>query len=130
VSRADSLTTFMCRLSRNSGASTSRNPKGLSRPLAGRLYLYLIVDRPRDAYSGLDVQQLFRFFSSSTADTSNIRTYNGIISNRHEISISILQFNILGHIMNQAIHFRRKSTNKFYHKVQSLELLFNSIYFI
>jgi hypothetical protein len=28
----------MCRLSRNSGASTSRNPKGLSRPVAGKLY--------------------------------------------------------------------------------------------
>jgi hypothetical protein len=27
----------MCRLSRNSGASTSGNPKGLSRPVAGKL---------------------------------------------------------------------------------------------
>ena len=34
---ADNLTTFMCRFSRNSGASTSRNPKGLSRPEAGKL---------------------------------------------------------------------------------------------
>jgi hypothetical protein len=40
VCRADNLTTFMCRLSRNSGASTSWNPKGLSRPVAGKLYLY------------------------------------------------------------------------------------------
>jgi hypothetical protein len=39
VRRADKLTTFMCRLSRNSGASTSRNSKGLSRPVAGKLYL-------------------------------------------------------------------------------------------
>ena len=39
--RADHLTTFMCRLSRNSGASTSRKLKGLSRPVAGKLYLYL-----------------------------------------------------------------------------------------
>ena len=30
----------MCRLSRNSGASTCWNPKGLSRPVAGKLYLY------------------------------------------------------------------------------------------
>ena len=29
--RADSLTTFMCRLSRNLGTSTSRNPEGLYR---------------------------------------------------------------------------------------------------
>jgi hypothetical protein len=36
---ADNLTTFMCRLSRNLGASTSRNPKGLSRPVMGLLFL-------------------------------------------------------------------------------------------
>ena len=38
--RADNLNTFLCRLPRNSGASTSRNPKGLYRPVAGKLYLY------------------------------------------------------------------------------------------
>jgi hypothetical protein len=38
---ADNLTTFMCRLSRNSGASTSRNPKGLCRPVVGKLNLFL-----------------------------------------------------------------------------------------
>jgi hypothetical protein len=30
----------MCRLSRNSGASASRNPKGLSRPVAGTFTFY------------------------------------------------------------------------------------------
>jgi hypothetical protein len=40
VRRADNLTTFMCRLSRNLGASTSWSPKGLSRPVMGLLYLY------------------------------------------------------------------------------------------
>jgi len=34
---ADNLTTFMCRLSRNLGASTSLNPQGLSRPVMGLL---------------------------------------------------------------------------------------------
>jgi hypothetical protein len=38
---ADNLTTFMCRLSRNLGDSTSWNPVGLSRPVMGLLYLYL-----------------------------------------------------------------------------------------
>jgi hypothetical protein len=38
---ADNLTTFTCRLSRNLGASTSWNPKGLSRPVMGLLYLFL-----------------------------------------------------------------------------------------
>jgi hypothetical protein len=35
-------TTFTCRLSRNLGASTW-NPKGLSRPVMGLLYLYLLL---------------------------------------------------------------------------------------
>jgi len=39
--RADNLTTIMCRLSRNLGASSSWNPLALSRPLLGLLYLYL-----------------------------------------------------------------------------------------
>jgi hypothetical protein len=40
VCRADNLTTFMCRLSINLGALTSWNPKSLSRPVVGLLYLY------------------------------------------------------------------------------------------
>jgi len=39
VHRADSLTTFMCWLSWNLGASTSWNPEGLSRSVMGVLYL-------------------------------------------------------------------------------------------
>jgi hypothetical protein len=41
VHRADNLTTFKCRLSRNLGASTSWNPQGLSRVVMGLIYLYL-----------------------------------------------------------------------------------------
>jgi hypothetical protein len=41
VRRADNLTTFVCRLSRNLGASTSWNPKGLSRPVMGLLFTLL-----------------------------------------------------------------------------------------
>jgi hypothetical protein len=40
---AGNLTTFMCRLSCNLGASTSWNPQGLSRPVMGLLYLYLLL---------------------------------------------------------------------------------------
>jgi len=43
VRRADKLTTFMCRLSWNLGASTSWNPQGLSRPVMGLLYFYLYL---------------------------------------------------------------------------------------
>jgi hypothetical protein len=42
VRRADNLTTFMCRLSINLVASTSWNPKGLSRLVMELLYLYLL----------------------------------------------------------------------------------------
>jgi len=37
----DNLTTFMYRLSRNSGSLNFLEPKGLSRPVIGLLYLYL-----------------------------------------------------------------------------------------
>jgi hypothetical protein len=40
--RADNLTTFMCRLSWNLGASTSWNSLGLSRSVMGLLYLCFI----------------------------------------------------------------------------------------
>jgi hypothetical protein len=46
VRRADNLTTFMCRLSTNLGASTSWTPQGLSRPVMGLLYLYIRFGNP------------------------------------------------------------------------------------
>jgi hypothetical protein len=52
VHRADNVTTLMCQLSRNLGASTSWNPKGLSRPVMGLLYLYL-------TYSEAMVENIF-----------------------------------------------------------------------
>jgi hypothetical protein len=45
VPRADNLTTFMCRLYRNLGTSTSWNPQGLSRPVMGLLYLCMYGNR-------------------------------------------------------------------------------------
>jgi len=42
VHRSDNLTTFMCRLSWNLGASTSWNPQGLPRPVMGLLFLYFV----------------------------------------------------------------------------------------
>ena len=41
VRRADNLTTFMCQLSWNMGASASWKPQGLSMPVQGLLYLYI-----------------------------------------------------------------------------------------
>ena len=42
VRKADNPNTFKCRLSSNLGASYSWNPQGLSRPIQGLLYLYLL----------------------------------------------------------------------------------------
>jgi len=41
--RADTLSTFMCRLSWNMGTSTSWKPQGLSRPVMGLLYLHQTI---------------------------------------------------------------------------------------
>ena len=41
--RTDNLTTFMCQLSRNLGASNSWNPQGISRSVMGMLYLLLLL---------------------------------------------------------------------------------------
>jgi len=40
--RSDNLTTFMCRLSWKLRVSTSWNPQGLSRPVIGLLYLFVV----------------------------------------------------------------------------------------
>ena len=44
VRGADNLTTFVCRLSWNLGASTSWNPQGLSRSVMGLLYLLALYN--------------------------------------------------------------------------------------
>jgi hypothetical protein len=49
VPKADKLTIFMCRLSRNLGASNSWNPQGLSRPVMGLLYLLPHINTVPDA---------------------------------------------------------------------------------
>jgi len=59
VRRADNLTTFMCRLSSNLGASTSWNPQGLSRPVMGLLYLTCSNLLSRNCYLHLYVSSRF-----------------------------------------------------------------------
>jgi hypothetical protein len=43
VRRADNLTTFMCRLSRNSGASNSWNPQGPVQACSGKALLFFLL---------------------------------------------------------------------------------------
>ena len=48
------LTTFMCGLSRNLGASTSWNPQDLPRPVIALLYLYLyFIENNKENYVNL-----------------------------------------------------------------------------
>jgi hypothetical protein len=72
VRRADNLTTFMCRLSRNLGASTSWNPQGLSRPVMGLLYLFFFYKTRID-----ELKYLSQIVTSLR---------NGILTNRVSIS--------------------------------------------
>jgi hypothetical protein len=65
------LTTFMCRLSKNLGASTSWSPKGMSRPVMGLLYHYLyelsfhVSVRRHVMFHGLNTLVLFKWSSVS-----------------------------------------------------------------
>jgi hypothetical protein len=89
VRRADNLTTFMCRLSTNLGASASWNPKGLSRPIMGLLYLlpYKLDGRtlkiPRlpgqlSVYQRLNSIQSFNNSQVSANITMNSKAKDGI----------------------------------------------------
>ena len=63
VSRADNLTTFMCRLSWNLGASASWNPQGLSRTVMGLLYLFTVLCTAQ--IEALFIMNLSKFFHCS-----------------------------------------------------------------
>jgi hypothetical protein len=71
----------MCRLSRNSGASTSWNRKGPPRPVVGKLYLYLYNVRLTGVYVD-DQEQLLiglrtanRTQSDLTEDQNNSKKF-------------------------------------------------------
>jgi hypothetical protein len=79
VRRADNLTTFMCRLSRHLGASTSWNPKGLSRSVMGLLYLVpqvcMSAVQPLFCYRQYNAQNCVVYFAVLL--TSSESTING-----------------------------------------------------
>jgi hypothetical protein len=79
--RTDNLTTFMCRLSRNSGASTSGNLKDLARPVAGKLYLSFTLYAPlvspvraKRVYKGL-IKPTCLLYKCSSAVVSDVVCY-------------------------------------------------------
>jgi len=72
VRRADNLTTFMRRLSSNLGASTSWNPRGLSRLVMGLLNPYLFI-------TSVNYTQNFIKIVLSSLTTPNADEIMGII---------------------------------------------------
>ena len=85
--RAKNLTTFIHRLSRNSGASTFRNPKGLSRPVVGKLYLYLIC---------VKTAKKKKYFYHSALDAMKIRKVSRALR-------STLIYRYISHLVLQAV---------------------------
>jgi len=69
VCKAHNLTTFMCRLFWNLGASTSWNPRGLSRSVMGLLYLYLY-----EGYKLLTFTRLYLFETNLMYSVSIVHT--------------------------------------------------------
>ena len=73
VRSAENLTTFMCRLSWNLGASTFWNHQGLSRPVMGLILLYTLI-------------HISTYIQKTATNISNVVTiwvfsdHNGIIS--------------------------------------------------
>ena len=56
----------MCRLSWNLGASTSRNPQGLSRPVMGLLYVYPVAETLSGVQASSTVQLRLSLFWNDT----------------------------------------------------------------
>jgi hypothetical protein len=63
--KVDNLTTFMCWMSCNLGASTLRNPQGLSRPAVGLLYLQLFTRCEKSVAWVVRVKFLLHHLSNS-----------------------------------------------------------------
>jgi len=122
VRRADNLTTFMCRLPWNLGASNSWKPQGLSRPVMGLLYLLslrvkgVIIDTNHALPSGMwhrlvwytDTNILNKYKNTSmfvlVSGSSNYRIfglkYRSRVSNPRPTT---LHYATRGHIYNLSI---------------------------
>ena len=108
--RADNLTTFMCRLSWNLGASASWNPQGLSRPVIGLLYLYLYIG----AKTGLKCIYRNYFIFNNILRTgvyvvAKVRLYFDFCLWHSEIhKIFVIHFAVLIHVTElRAVNIRR-----------------------
>jgi hypothetical protein len=74
--RADNLTTFVCRLSWNLGASTFWNTQSLSRPVTGLLYLNLTLYTVQSLWYGvlINYYEFNNIFMTSGISVCTINT--------------------------------------------------------
>jgi hypothetical protein len=109
VCRADNLTTFKCRLSRNLGASTSWNAKGLSRSVMGLFYLYLYtvlsctVDNQLTTLSRTKCTVLFPdiLYYSITLNTATC--FDRLWDHHHGFKVSLHKTELAIHVHNRNI---------------------------
>jgi hypothetical protein len=86
--RADNLTTFVCRLSWNLGASTPWNPLGLSRTVMGLLYLYI--------YEWTVIVKYCHYFTvPNYAKFIHFKTFKSHIKTRLPLHVSVSHETIL-----------------------------------
>jgi hypothetical protein len=77
VRRADNLTTFMCQLSWNLGASTSWNPEDLSRSVIGLIYLFTrnISNKICNALWGPYLRHVQRFCTKNSISENSYSSF-------------------------------------------------------
>ena len=121
---ADNLTTFMCRLSWNLGASASWNPQGLSRPVMGFLYLYLYILILAPPHLGLGLASVlfhWGFFTKTLYAPllSTIRATSQYHSSLLLFTVYLARFNT----QQPFFHIRRNSEYTLYFQKFSVEFI-------
>ena len=119
--KADNLTTFMCRLSSNLGASSSWNPQGLSRPVMGLLYFALDYFQGNVLSNVLDsTQSVFApYLTSILTIVQNRYLVNDSFTTNHD-GLLCLDLNFFFDLMS----YRTRSLILFIQDNQDSELTF------
>ena len=112
--KVDNLTTFMCRLSGNLGASTCWNPHGQSRLVMGLIYL-LQIDfvrtkhrRPRTCNWPPCSQRSFTFYNQLAKSHQTILTVNCRLPESHGKTCNEIVWSGLLHVPNSMTSCVRK----------------------
>jgi hypothetical protein len=106
--RADNLTTFMCRLSINLGASTSWNPKGLSRPVMGLLFTTYTYERCSDQ---INFWQCFLIFTAQSFVSYVLNNLHKILWCYMFFSMSV--WNLADKLKDQSVYERGVLVKKY-----------------